>query len=232
MRTPSDFGTQGQEPTHPALLEDLSARFVVNGRSLKWLHREIMLSATYRQSSRDDPEAGAADPTNRLLWRMNPRRLDVEAWRDSILSASGELSLAGGGPSSEVDSPDVTRRSVYSRISRGRLHPVLQLYDFPVATQHSPFRQVTTTPLQQLFVLNSGWMQARGRSLAEAVGSVRDRAGRVRAMYRRAYGRDPSAREVELGLAYLGERRAVIGREPWDEYAHTLLAANEISYLN
>jgi len=232
VRTPSDFGTQGQDPTHPALLEDLAARFVVNGWSLKWLHREIMLSAAYRQSSRDDPETGGADPTNRLLWKMNPRRLDVEAWRDSILSASGELSLAGGGPSSEVDSPDVTRRSVYSRISRGRLHPVLQLYDFPVATQHSPFRQVTTTPLQQLFVLNSGWMQARGRSLAEAVGPVSDRAGRIRAMYRRAYGRDPSAVEVELGLGYLDERRAVIGREPWDEYAHTLLAANEISFLN
>ena len=232
VRTPSDFGTQGQEPTHPALLEDLAARFVTNGWSLKWLHREIMLSAAYRQSSRDDPKAGGDDPTNRLLWRMNPRRLDVEAWRDSILWASGELNLAGGGPSSEVDSPDVTRRSVYSRISRGRLHPVLQLYDFPVMTQHSPFRQVTTTPLQQLFVLNSGWMQERGRSLAEAVGSVSDRAERVGAMYRRAYGRDPSVAEVELGLRYLDDRRAAVGREPWDEYAHSLLAANEISFQN
>lgn len=232
VRTPSDFGTQGQEPTHPALLEDLAARFVTNGWSLKWLHREIMLSAAYRQSSRDDPKAGGDDPTNRLLWRMNPRRLDVEAWRDSILWASGELNLAGGGPSSEVDSPEVTRRSVYSRISRGRLHPVLQLYDFPVMTQHSPFRQVTTTPLQQLFVLNSGWMQERGRSLAEAVGSVSDRAERVGAMYRRAYGRDPSVAEVELGLRYLDDRRAAVGREPWDEYAHSLLAANEISFQN
>lgn len=232
VRTPSDFGTQGQEPTHPALLEDLAARFVTNGWSLKWLHREIMLSAAYRQGSRDDPKAGGDDPTNRLLWRMNPRRLDVEAWRDSILWASGELNLAGGGPSSEVDSPEVTRRSVYSRISRGRLHPVLQLYDFPVMTQHSPFRQVTTTPLQQLFVLNSGWMQERGRSLAEAVGSVSDRAERVGAMYRRAYGRDPSVAEVELGLRYLDDRRAAVGREPWDEYAHSLLAANEISFQN
>ena len=232
VRTPSDFGTQGQEPTHPALLEDLTARFVANGWSLKWLHREIMLSAAYRQSSREDPMASAADPTNRLLWRMSPRRLDVEAWRDSILLASGDLNLAGGGPSSEIDSPDVARRSVYSRISRGRLHPVLQLYDFPSATQHSPFRQVTTTPLQQLFVLNSGWMQARGRSLAEAVESVTDRADRIAAMYRRAYGREPSAAEVELGLGYLDDRRAEIGREPWGEYAHSLLAANEISFLN
>ena len=232
VRTPSDFGTQGQEPTHPSLLEDLAARFVDNGWSLKWLHREIMLSATYRQSSRDDAAASAADPTNRMLWRMNPRRLDIEAWRDSILLAAGDLNLAGGGPSSEVDSPDVGRRSVYSRISRGRLHPVLQLYDFPVPTQHSPIRQVTTTPLQQLFVLNSGWMQARGRSLAGAVQSVTDRAERIRALYRRAYGRDPSPDEVELGLGYLDDRNADIGREPWEEYAHSLLAANEISFLN
>ena len=232
VRTPSDFGTQGQDPTHPDLLEDLAARFVANGSSLKWLHREIMLSATYRQSSRENPAVSAADPTNRMLWRMNPRRLDIEAWRDSILLASGDLNLAGGGPSSEVDSPDVARRSVYSRISRGRLHPVLQLYDFPVPTQHSPVRQVTTTPLQQLFVLNSGWMQERGRSLAEAVESATDRSDRIRALYRRAYGRNPSTAEVELGLGYLDDRRAEIGREPWDEYAHSLLAANEISFLN
>ena len=232
VRTPSDFGTQGQEPTHPSLLEDLAARFVDNGWSLKWLHREIMLSATYRQSSRDDAAASAADPTNRMLWRMNPRRLDIESWRDSILLASGDLNLAGGGPSSEVDSPEVARRSVYSRISRGRLHPVLQLYDFPVPTQHSPIRQVTTTPLQQLFVLNSGWMQARGRSLAEAVESLTGRAERIQALYRRVYGRDPSPAEVELGLGYLDDRNAAIGREPWEEYAHSLLAANEISFLN
>ena len=232
VRTPSDFGTQGQDPTHPDLLEDLAARFVANGSSLKWLHREIMLSATYRQSSRENPAVSAADPTNRMLWRMNPRRLDIEAWRDSILLASGDLNLAGGGPSSEVDSPDVARRSVYSRISRGRLHPVLQLYDFPVPTQHSPIRQVTTTPLQQLFVLNSGWMQERGRSLAKAVESATDRSDRIRALYRRAYGRNPSTAEVELGLGYLDDRRAEIGREPWDEYAHSLLAANEISFLN
>ena len=172
VRTPSDFGTQGQKPTHPDLLEDLAARFVANGWSLKWLHREIMLSAAYRQSSRMVDAAYSADPTNRWIWRMPPRRLEIEAWRDSILFATGELNLAMGGPSVDVDSAEPARRSVYSRISRGRLHPLLQLYDFPVATQHSPGRQVTTTPLQQLFVLNSGWMQARSRSLAGSVASV------------------------------------------------------------
>ena len=232
VRTPSDFGTQGQKPTHPDLLEDLAARFVTNGWSLKWLHREIMLSAAYRQSSRQVEDSQAADPTNRWLWRMNPRRLDIEAWRDSILQASGELNLAMGGPSSAVDSADPARRSVYSTISRGQLHPVLQLYDFPVPTQHTPQRQLTTTPLQQLFVLNSGWFLERGRSLSGAVESIADRSERVAALYRRTLGRDPTNRESALALEYLDTRRAEVGREPWDEYAHSLLGTNELSFFN
>ena len=232
VRTPSDFGTQGQKPTHPDLLEDLTARFVANGWSLKWLHREILLSAAYRQGSRMVDAAYATDPTNRWIWRMPPRRLNIEAWRDSILFASGELNLAMGGPSVAVDSSDPARRSVYSKISRGRLHPLLQLYDFPVATQHSPRRQVTTTPLQQLFVLNSGWMQARSRSLAESVASVTDRVERVATLYRRALGREPTAREQDLAARYLESRQARLGREPWEEYAHGLLATNEITFLN
>lgn len=232
VRTPSDFGTQGQMPTHPDLLEDLAARFVQNGWSLKWLHREIMLSAAYRQGSRTNETYQSADPTNRWIWRMNPRRLDVEAWRDSILQASGELNLAMGGPSADVDSDAPARRTVYSKISRGRLHPILQLYDFPVATQHSPVRQVTTTPLQQLFVLNSGWMQARGRSLSDSVATLPDRDARIEALYRKALGRDPTDGDIALAKAYLDERVAQIGREPWDEYAHTLLSANELSFLN
>ena len=232
VRTPSDFGTQGQKPTHPDLLEDLAARFVTNGWSLKWLHREIMLSAAYRQSSRLIEESQSADPTNRWIWRMNPRRLDIEAWRDSILRASGELNLSMGGPSSDVDTSELPRRSVYSTISRGKLHPVLQLYDFPVATQHTPQRQVTTTPLQQLFVLNSGWMQERGRSLSAAVADLESPAKRVTALYRRTLGRDPTDRETEIALEYLDRRLAKTDRDVWDEYAHGLLGTNELSFLN
>ena len=163
---------------------------------------------------------------------MNPRRLDIEAWRDSILKAAGELDLAMGGPSAEVDSTDPARRSVYSRISRGRLHPVLQLYDFPLATQHSPYRQVTTTPLQQLFVLNSEWMQGRGRYLADSVAAISDPAARVAELYRRVFSREPAAREVSLALRYLSDRRSELGREPWEEVAHSLLSASELSFLN
>ena len=232
VRTPSDFGTQGQRPTHPDLLEDLTARFVAAGWSLKWLHREIMLSASYRQASRNVTQSRAADPTNRWLWRTPPRRLDLESWRDSILQATGELDLAAGGPSLEVDSVEPARRSVYSRISRTRLHPLLQLYDFPSASQHTPERQVTTTPLQQLFVLNSAWMTGRGRQLAEAVSGVEGPAQRLAALYRRTLGRDPTTSESELGLGYLSARAAEIGRQPWDELAHALLGTTELTYFN
>ena len=232
VRTPSDFGKQGEAPTHPDLLDDLAARFVANGWSLKWLHREIMLSATYRQSSRPDPDSLEMDPTNRWLWRMNPGRLDIEAWRDSILKATGELDLSMGGPSVEINSAESARRSVYARISRGRLHPVLQLYDFPSATQHSPSRQVTTTPLQQLFVMNSDWMQGRAMHLADTVSAVPESTDRIQALYRSAFGRHAVEREVRQALRYLADRHAEIGRDPWEELAHALIGANELSYMN
>ena len=223
VRTPSDFGTQGERPTHPELLEDLAARFVANGWSLKWLHREIMLSATYRQGSRAAREGMAADPTNRWLWRMNPRRLDFEAWRDSILQASGELDLAAFGPSAEVDQSP--RRTVYGKVSRTGLNKVMQLYDFPDASQHSPERQWTTTPLQQLFVLNSEWMQARARTLAETAASAGSPPDRLRWMYRRTLGRDPKPVEADLAASFLE-------RASWDELAQALLATNELTYFH
>ena len=101
--TQSDFGAQGEKPTHPQLLDDLAARFIANGWSLKWLHREIMLSSAYRQASHPRPDAVKIDPANRLLWRMNPRRLDIEAYRDCILQASGSLDTSSGGPSTDLD---------------------------------------------------------------------------------------------------------------------------------
>ncbi|HEV3198899.1 MAG TPA: PSD1 and planctomycete cytochrome C domain-containing protein, partial [Bryobacteraceae bacterium] len=116
VATPSDFGTQGEKPTHPELLDDLAARFMANGWSLKWLHREIMLSATYRQSSKPREDGLQADATNHLLWRMNPRRLDVEAYRDSLLEASGTLDAGVGGPSTDLDLAENTRRTVYGRV--------------------------------------------------------------------------------------------------------------------
>ena len=232
VSTPSDFGTQGRPPTHPELLEDLAARFVANGWSLKWLHREIMLSSTYRQASRQIEAPAQADPTNQWLWRMTPRRLDLEAWRDAILHVSGELDQTAGGPSVQIEDTNAPRRTVYTKISRGRPHAVLRLYDFPDASQHSPRREVTTTPLQQLFVLNSEWMQHQAARLALRVSDIGDPAARVRALYRLALGRNAKAGEIDLVQNFLDRRRAELGRYPWEEYAQALLGANEFIFFN
>ncbi len=121
VATESDFGVQGDKPTHPELLDDLAARFLANGLSLKWLHREIMLSAAYRQASHPRKEGLAADPANSLLWRMNPRRLDVEAYRDNLLQVSGDLDHTMPQLSFDLDAADNHWRTVYGRVGRGRL---------------------------------------------------------------------------------------------------------------
>jgi hypothetical protein len=223
VETPSDFGTQGEKPSHPQLLDDLAARFIASGWSLKWLHREMMLSAAYQQASRPRPDAAKIDPGNRLLWRMNPRRLDIEAYRDCILQATGSLDTRLGGPSLDLDQPDNKRRTVYGRISRGRVNNLLQLYGFPEATMHSPGRETTTTPLQQLFVLNSPFLRNQAGALAAAVAKEPDANARVRALYRRVLARDPSDRELTLAGQYLAGGTLA-------DYAHALLCTNEVIF--
>jgi hypothetical protein len=226
--TPSDFGTQGEKPTHPELLDDLTARFMANGWSLKWLHREIMLSATYRQASHPRADGDAADPTNKLLWRMNPRRLDVEAYRDSLLEITDSLDDKPAPLSDDLDAADNHRRTVYGRVSRGKLNTVLALYDFPDPTMTAPQRDLTTSPLQQLFVMNSPFMKERAEDLVKAVDKdTRDAAedaARVRDMYRRVLDRDPSPKELDLALSYIG------GGAKLEEYAQALLATNEVIF--
>jgi hypothetical protein len=223
VATPSDFGVQGEKPTHPELLDDLSARFVAHGWSLKWLHREIMLSAAYRQASHPRAEGVAADPTNHLLWRMNPRRLDVEAFRDSLLEVSGTLDDKPAPLSGDLDAADNHHRTVYGRVSRGRLNTVLALYDFPDPTMSAPQRDLTTSPLQQLFVMNSGFIKDRAKDLVKLVDAETEPAAKVRAMYHRALDRDPSPKELDLALSYLNNGTL-------DDYAQALLATNEVIF--
>jgi hypothetical protein len=223
VATPSDFGVQGEKPTHPQLLDDLSARFIQNGCSLKWLHREIMLSAAYRQSSQPRDDAARIDPANRLLWRMNPRRLDVEAYRDCMLQATASLDDRLSGPSSDLDQPGNYRRTVYGRISRGRQSTLLQLYDFPEASIHSPQRETTTSPLQQLFVMNSAFVEERADTLARSVEPEKTVNAKVRGMYRRVLGREPSEHEIQLAATFL-EKSSLA------QYAQALLSANEVIF--
>ncbi len=224
VATESDFGVQGDKPTHPELLDDLSARFLANGMSLKWLHREIMLSAAYRQSSHPRKDGLAADATNSLFWRMNPRRLDVEAYRDNLLEVSGDLKDDEiASLSFDLDAPDNHLRTVYGRVTRGRLNTVLALFDFPDPMMTAPRRELTTSPLQQLFVLNSPFMQERAMDLVKLVDSQSDASFKIRDMYRDALHRNPTPNEIDRALSYLDKGTLT-------QFAQALLASNEVIF--
>ncbi len=221
--TTSDFGTQGEKPSHPELLDDLAARFIAHGYSMKWLNKEIMLSAAYRQASRPRADAEKIDQANTFLWRMNPRRLDVESYRDSLLRASGRLKGKMYGPSEDVDGDASVRRTVYSRVSRGRLANLFRLYDFPDPSQTAPGRDLTISSLQQLFIMNSSFMHQAAVALTKSVGEEPNNAGRIRALYRKIVARDPSPKELDLALSYLSQGTL-------EEYSHILLSTNEVIF--
>jgi hypothetical protein len=175
--SPSNFGQAGERPTHPDLLEHLATRFVENGRSIKALHREIMLSSTYRLASavpRGDREGGrllarneAADPENRLYWRAHQRRLDAESIRDALLAVAGTLDPKVGGPSKPLTDEDHVRRTVYGKVSRFQLDTYLQTFDFPNPSISAERRFVTNVPLQNLFFMNSAFVARQAEALAE-----------------------------------------------------------------
>jgi hypothetical protein len=231
--TPSDFGSQGARPSHPELLDDLAARFVENGWSLKWLHREILLSAAYRQSSGHDAGKHAVDPENRWLWRMNRRRLEVEAWRDAMLMVSGVLQAEAGGPSADLSDPNNCRRTLYGTVKRRDLHDMLRLHDFPDPITHTANRIATTTPLQQLFTLNSPLLRQQATALANRLKAEAptDPESRIRRAYLLVYGRPATDRQVRQALAFLaGDQPAA--EEAWVQYAHVLLSSNEFLFVD
>jgi len=154
--TLSNFGQVGERPTHPELLEYLATELRTTG-SLKSLQRDIMLSATYQLGNEQLTPNLAADPENRLLWRANRRRLDVEAIRDSLLFVSGNLDLKVGGPSTELTDGN-NRRTIYGKVSRVKTNELLALFDFPDPSASSERRNVTNVPLQRLFFMNSDFM--------------------------------------------------------------------------
>ncbi len=223
--TPSNFGLLGSEPTHPRLLDDLSVRFMQAGWSLKWLMREITLSSTYGQSSDVDAVKLAADPENRLLWRMPRRRLSIEAYRDAILAVTGRLDSATFGPSISPQDPTARRRTVYSKVSRLDLNPMLARFDFPDPNAHSASRHETTTPLQKLFLLNSPFMLRHAEAFASRIhGSGRQVQEAVRLGYRLAFARDPTPEEQVMAERFLlgGDDRQ------WTQFAQALFISNEM----
>ena len=231
VETPSEFGVQGDAPTHPGLLNDLAARFVANGWSLKFLHREILLSAAWQQSSLA-PVSERRDPENKLVARMARRRLDVEAWRDAILAVTGTLDLRLGGVAEEIASEKNRRRTLYGTIHRHELDAMLRLHDFPDPASHSPARAETASPLQLLFTLNSPFALQQADEFAarlakESGTGTSDRVGRAYALL---YQRSPTKNEVAAAKRFLAGRET--DKQAWTEYAQALLGSDEMLFVD
>ena len=216
VATPSNFGRLGDAPSHPELLDDLTARFLANGSSPKWLVREIVLSATYQQSGRND-ESSRRDPANRWLGRAPVKRLEAEGWRDAMLAVSGRLDLTAGGPSDDLDRK-ATRRTVYGKVSRQRPPDVHRLFDLPDPKSHGEKREPTITPVQQLYFLNSPFVRDAAAALAKRVAGDADP---VRELYRRVLLREPTTEETAAGAKLTPEALAQV-----------LLVCSEFLYLN
>ena len=232
--TPSDFGTQGARPSHPDLLDDLATRFIEHGWSIKWLHREILLSAAYQQSSAHDEAKFAIDPDNRWLWRMNRRRLDIEAWRDAMLFVAGRLDRTIGGPPVALADAKSNRRTIYGKIERRELDGMLRLHDFPIPTGHSPSREITVTPLQQLFVMNSEFIQERSREFAHrlAMRHDSDMEAKIGHAYEILYSRPVTKSEFALATEFLSQKHGKQSDESWRQYAQILLGSNEFLFVD
>lgn len=242
VRTPSDFGLRGDEPTHPELLDWLATDFIRNGWSVKHLHRAIMLSNAYRQQSRLRPDGFEKDPENRLLWRQSRQRLDFEAMRDALLAVSGRLDQTmGGRPVSITDSPGSPRRTLYGFIDRQNLDALFRTFDLASPDTSSPGRPVTTVPQQGLFFFNSPFVAQQSRALAERLEDLEadDYEQRVDRLYRLLFARDALPDEVDLARRFI-EAQHKAGPEdapkdglgPWAAYSQVLLITNEFLFID
>lgn len=244
VRTPSNFGKLGEEPTHPKLLDWLAWHFVKEGWSIKELHRTIMNSSTYQMSTEFDPAKFNRDGDNKLIWRMNPRRLDIEAWRDAILQSCGELDLRMGGP--PTDDVNQKRRTIYFKVSRNgdvfRTDELLRLFDFPLMRATVAKRPTSIVPQQYLFMLNSSFMRDRAKQfvnrlekeVAKSEADL-DQAATLKAMiemaYQILYSRNPTQNETSIGVEFLTGSGKEKPRVLWERYAQVLLSSNEFMYV-
>ena len=257
VSTPSNFGALGERPSHPELLDWLASEFVVQGWSMKQLHRLIMTSETYQLSSQFVDESFLVDGDNRLLWRMNPRRMDVEAWRDSLLSVTGELDTTANGAA--IDNITASkRRTLYAKVSRnGDVFPsdeFLRSFDFPAMRATVAKRPRSVVPQQFLFLMNSPFMLDRATALVkrlEAMAATDEQ--RIHLAYQLLFSRSPFDQEVNIGSAFLAAtpdhaESNALGQSPqpapsahqestpmkitqWQQYAQTLLSSNEFMFV-
>jgi mono/diheme cytochrome c family protein len=218
VATPSDFGFNGAPPSHPELLDWLAAAFVTGGWRVKPIQRLIVTSAAYRQSSEADPKALAVDRDNHMLWRMSPRRLEAETLRDAILATSGQLDTRMGGPGYNIWEPnsnyvavykprsdlgpDAFRRMIYQFKPRSQGDPTFAAFDCPDGALVAPRRNVSTTALQALNLLNSRFILQQSRYFAERLEREAgpDPAQQAERGFRLAFGRGPSSAERALAI--------------------------------
>jgi hypothetical protein len=258
--TTANFGRSGARPSHPELLDWLATEFIRSGWSLKAMHRLMVTSTVYRQSSQTEPRKRTVDPDNLLLGSWSPRRMEGEVLRDSILAVAGRLNPTPFGPPVPVSAGDDVsvqtaddaqgnRRSIYLMVRRSQHVTFLDLFDTPMMEVNCPERVVSTVPLQALALLHSPFAERNAVALA---GWIRDHAGddpqaRLAYTYRLLFAREPTPREIALigrfqsALTGPAKRdgsstRAILHRlakrEAWIQTALVLLNSNEFLYVD
>jgi hypothetical protein len=242
VSTPSDFGYGGDRPSHPELLDWLAQELLHARWSLKSLHKTIMLSETYRQSSQVAPERVRIDADNRLLWRQNLRRLDAESLRDTVLSVAGNLNLEMGGPGYRdfkyteayapiyeyvtPDKPELRRRSIYRFVVRTTPHQLMSTLDCPDPANLTPARVTTTTALQALALSNNEFMLRQAEILADRVKhEAQGTEEQVMCLFRRTVQRGPT--DIELKAA-----NRLVEQQGLFSLCRAMLNANEFVYVD
>ncbi|HUG66972.1 MAG TPA: PSD1 and planctomycete cytochrome C domain-containing protein [Pirellulaceae bacterium] len=241
VATPSDFGIEGAKPTHPELLDWLATELMNSGWSTKHVHRQIVMSSTYRQERKYDAANAAIDPDNNLLWCWPRRRLEAEVIRDSVLVATGELDRSIGGVSIPPQREDeMLRRTIYLFQQRSSMPSVMEMFDAPSGIASCSRRAVSTVALQPLFMLNSQFMTQRASSLAVVVSEVagEDIERQITVAFERTLSRKPNDEELTLARKILqqdpGEStddEDSIARRPLTQLCHALLNLNEFVYI-
>ncbi len=243
VRTASDFGLRSDPPSHPELLDYLAVQFVRDGWSIKQMHRLMMRSSAYQQSSSDRPDARAKDPENVLVWRMNRRRLDLESMRDSLLFAAGQLEEQTGGPAVNiVTAPFSRRRTVYGQIERQNLPGFFRTFDFATPDTHTAQRFTTTVPQQALYLMNSPFVVEQSTALMRRpeIKQAPDTPGRVRRIYTILYGRLPTSEEISFAEKFVtfhadgkpADDANNSDSKNWQRYAQALLMSNELIFVD
>jgi hypothetical protein len=238
VATPSDFGSRGERPSHPELLEWLAGELIRNGWHLKPLHKLIMTSAVYLESSRFDENSARIDSENKLLWRRIPRRLEAEVIRDAMLAVSGTLDGRMFGPGTLDERSK--RRSIYFTVKRSKLVPMMQVFDAPEALGGVGERPTTTIAPQALLLLNNPNIRSYARSFARRIAPDMSGNAVVKSAYLTAFARLPEPDELASSVAFLSEQAAsykAVGKENNRELALTdlcqvLLCMNEFVYLD